>query len=107
MPAVGMCLECHKADKVPKPALLALDAEKPLAWDPALRLPDHVFFSHARHVDVAGLECLECHEDMPTSARPPETRRVIAMNDCIGCHEHKTDKPAAQAATIDCARCHR
>ena len=110
LPPIGTCLKCHNeapGDHPVKQKLAALAAANAtLAWDPALRIPDHVFFSHSRHVEVANLECLSCHEDMPHRTAPPDRRRTIAMAKCIGCHFIK-ESPAAQRATLDCASCHR
>ncbi len=112
LPTLATCASCHKDPPPAGNALLSRLSEiqksgVEFQWDPTLRLADHVFFSHVRHVDVAELECAECHADMPKRTKPPTTRRTVAMNECIGCHEKHKDRPSAKRAITDCASCHR
>lgn len=111
LPALETCTTCHTeepAGNTKKEELRRLgEAGEPLVWDPALRLADDVVFSHARHVDVAGFECAECHADMPERTEPPAERRTVSMDACIACHEEHQDRPRAQRAIYDCAACHR
>jgi hypothetical protein len=112
LPSLAKCRSCH-ASMVgqPNPAkqqlkvLLASGA--PLRWDPLLRLPEHVVFSHARHVDVAGLDCLDCHAEMVSLASPPRYERTMQMDSCIACHKRHHDNAAARRGTVNCTACHR
>ncbi|MFK7757079.1 MAG: c-type cytochrome [Flavobacteriales bacterium] len=35
--------------------------QKPITWNKVHNLPDHVYFNHSQHVNVAGIECQQCH----------------------------------------------
>jgi len=114
LPTVDTCTTCHMDDPEPGAAaglftLAQYSADgNELEWDPMLRLPDHVYFSHIRHVEVAKLECVACHSDMPKRTEPPQHRRTMAMQTCVGCHEDHADQSAsARRASVDCASCHR
>jgi hypothetical protein len=102
LPALEVCRTCHPPIKAESPEIARLlavaAAGERLAWVPVYRVPDYVFFSHARHVK-AGHACAECHG-------PVETRDVLqkevstSMNACLGCHRRK-------AAPQDCVACHQ
>ena len=54
-------------------------------WNRVYSLPDHVFFSHAQHVKVGGIECAECHgavEEMDIIQQFND----LSMGWCINCH---------------------
>lgn len=69
--------------------------------EPVIRVPDHVFFPHRRHVGVAGIDCAVCHGDVGVSRRVASRPPVEpSMNFCVNCHE-------TAGATTDCIACHR
>jgi len=35
--------------------------QKPITWNKVHNLPDHVYFNHSQHVNVAGIACQQCH----------------------------------------------
>ncbi len=112
LPPLSTCTGCHKdpppADNPKKLELARLaGAGKALDWRPLFRVPDHVFFSHPRHVDVAELECASCHGDMLERTEPPMYAATIGMSACIKCHEGIHDPVVAKRAALDCAACHR
>lgn len=39
---------------------------EPIKWNKVHNLPDHVYFSHAQHVSVGGLDCRNCHGPVET-----------------------------------------
>ena len=39
---------------------------EPVVWNKVHNLPDHVYFSHAQHVEVGGLDCKNCHGPVET-----------------------------------------
>ena len=93
---------CIRDSAKTKPAVLALakavEEGRPTEWARVHRLPDHVFFTHERHV-VAGLACRECH------GRVDEMQLVrqvapLTMGFCIECH-------ARRGAPLDCLACHK
>jgi hypothetical protein len=46
-------------------------------------LPDFVYFNHAQHVTVGGIECQTCHGPVETYEKA-----ICSVNDgwCINCH---------------------
>ncbi len=110
LPGIQVCTGCHatppfRGAGAPTQAQWQAwdtgDGDAPPVWNRLFRLPSHVFFSHRRHTNVAGLPCARCHGDMKDRRTPPEfPLRTLKMRDCIGCHE-------AEKVTTDCARCHR
>lgn len=67
-----------------KDAVLA-QIQKPIEWVRIHNLPDHVYFNHAQHVTVGGVECQSCHgavEEMEVLAQ----HAPLSMGWCISCH---------------------
>lgn len=101
LPSVAQCLFCHQVvgrdNPSLKPLYEAVEKEQPLNWLRVHRLPDHVHFTHAAHVQ-AGLTCATCHGEVKAMT---EVRQVRALNmgDCLSCHR-------ASGAPTDCATCH-
>ena len=105
MPTTETCMTCHQA-----PMSDSAEEEKvrefanrgeEIPWRRIYRLPGHAYFSHRRHVTLAGLDCRECHGDVADSP-VPQARPAVAltMTRCTGCHERL-------AASNDCDACHR
>ena len=61
---------------------------KPVEWIKVYNLPDHVFFSHAQHVEAAGLKCQECHGQVEEKDRIGLNQK-LTMGWCIDCHRTK------------------
>ncbi len=96
----------------------------PVEWIRVHNLPDHVYFNHSQHVNVAGLECQTCHgpvEEMETL----EQWAPLSMGWCVNCHrrtdisESITGNPYYQAhyhfdgdvkvediGGLECQKCH-
>jgi hypothetical protein len=110
LPRVEVCMECHEADITENPAAMAhvelvrrhARAGTEIPWQKLYALPAHVYYSHRRHVAIAGLECAGCHGDIAEAATPPPgpVARTLAMGTCMDCHE-------ARGVENDCAWCHR
>ncbi len=105
LPTLATCLTCHEnalTESSEEKKLRAFAAAKTeLAWNPLTRVPAHVYFSHRRHVQIAGLKCAECHGAMEKLTAPPQKLfRPLTMDNCLQCHQQK------QART-DCNDCHR
>jgi len=96
IPPVSVCMNCHnqvKTGKITGEAEIAkvVDAYnngKPIAWVKVHNLPDHVYYSHAQHVNVGKLDCTECHGEVE------KMDQVIQVNDlsmgwCVDCHRTK------------------
>ncbi|MCU7551236.1 c-type cytochrome [Chitinophagaceae bacterium LB-8] len=115
IPSMNVCMNCHKAistyEKGPK--LYHPDGEeingtneiaklykyanytagqpwdaskaKPVEWVKIHNLPDHVFFSHAQHVNAGKVQCQTCHgniQEMDVVKQQAE----LSMGWCINCH---------------------
>lgn len=105
LPALETCMGCHEDPATESPEekkLLVLAGSTPLpVFRKLFRLPDHVYYSHRRHVAIAGLECSTCHGDIAmTTAPPPRPLVRITMDTCVRCHDEKGVK-------TDCTHCHR
>lgn len=93
----------------------------PIVWNKVHNLPDHVFFSHKQHVNVAGVDCMQCHGDVKTytvgrvsttkdinalaatqegkeAGVIPLTRPLLTMGWCIECHQEKKIDVSADAS---------
>lgn len=118
IPEVAACLNCHATPPRPVevvlsagPALPGSDGRKPTwdelargarpAWVRVTRLPDHVMFSHRRHVASAKLDCASCHGDMRARRTALTSAPMrLDMTACLSCHTR-------EGATEDCVACHR
>jgi predicted CXXCH cytochrome family protein len=104
IPAVEVCLECHEealtdSREEEKIREFAKDGSE-IPWIQVCEVPDHVFFSHRRHVSVAEIACKQCHGDVE-SRTEPLTRPLVdlSMDFCLDCH-------ASSGASVDCVACH-
>jgi hypothetical protein len=115
IPSMARCLGCHKFVKE-DPANPALDAElkalakllrekTPIEWVRVHRLPDHVFFTHVRHVR-GGVRCQECHGEVE---RMDVVRRVasLEMGWCLECHHRKQRERPGRERLTECVTCHK
>lgn len=58
---------------------------EPVKWVRIHNLPDHVYFNHSQHVNVAGVDCQTCHgpvEEMEIAYQ----HSSLTMGWCINCH---------------------
>ncbi len=102
LPEAAVCRGCHAtAPRGTEAAWRAAGPTGRIDWVPTVRLPEHVMFSHRRHVTLARLDCVSCHADVGTRATLPRTAPVrLDMNACLSCHRR-------EGASEDCAACHR
>jgi mono/diheme cytochrome c family protein len=56
-----------------------------VAWTKIHNLPDHVFFSHAQHVNAGKVQCQTCHGEIQ---KMDEVKQFadLSMGWCINCH---------------------
>ena len=104
MPRVATCLECHKDPVTESPEeekIRKIQKEgQEIHWNRIYQQPDHVFFSHRRHVVLGKMECESCHGTIGQSERPPSKPWVkMTMNWCMECHSKRK-------VTNDCLACH-
>ncbi|MCH7482213.1 MAG: cytochrome c3 family protein [Chloroflexi bacterium] len=111
IPAVAQCLFCHDFNKIDgslsesgtaqvELAKLIADlgeTQEPINWARVYRLPDHVQFVHAPHIQQ-GISCSTCHGDI-ASMQVVKQVRNLKMRDCVDCHK-------ANNAPTDCSTCH-
>ena len=97
IPSLNICMNCHnqiKSGAVTGEAEIAklvnaYNNNEPIEWVRIHNLPDHAYFNHSQHVNVAGLECQTCHgpiEEMDVVRQ----HSLLTMGWCIDCHR-KTD----------------
>jgi menaquinone reductase, multiheme cytochrome c subunit len=106
LPAITICEDCHGGEPMSDSSeelelLRYMDAGHEIPWARVYRVPDHVFFSHRRHVVLGELECSLCHGDVPSMAAPITTAYLpTTMQACMNCHRERK-------VTNDCLACHR
>lgn len=101
-PHLGICMSCHRTIATDREEIRKLtrhsEEKRPVEWNRVYFLPEHVYFTHKRHVK-AGVDCSECHGQVGTMRK---IRRVksLKMGWCVSCHR-------ARGAPLDCATCHK
>jgi hypothetical protein len=107
LPANVVCKDCHGPDDLDADSsadlvqlIRSFERDEEIPWVQVHKLADHVRFSHARHVEVAGLSCEQCHGDISTLDRPPAHPFFrLRMSWCLDCHRERD-------ASEDCRPCH-
>ena len=104
MPDLNTCLECHKelVTKSPEEEKIRQFQQKGkgISWKRIYEQPDHVFFSHRRHVVLGKLSCQTCHGEIGQSEKPLTKPWVkMTMTWCMDCH-------TKSKVTNDCLACH-
>ncbi|MFI2742054.1 c-type cytochrome [Zhouia sp. PK063] len=100
----------------------------PVKWIKIHNLPDFVYFNHSQHVEVAGVQCQQCHGPIQ-EMEVVKQYAPLTMGWCINCHrktnvkmegneyykkiheelskKYGVDKlTAAQMGGIECGKCH-
>ena len=115
VPSMARCQGCHKFVK-DDPANPAVDAElkslvktlrskTPIEWVRVHRLPDHVFFTHERHVR-AGVRCQECHGEVEKMEVVHQVA-PLTMGWCLDCHHRKQREQRGRERLTECVTCHK
>jgi hypothetical protein len=107
IPPVDLCMGCHTlvaGQNNPEEVAKLVDyynRGESIPWVRIYKISDHAHFPHMRHIN-AGLDCTECHGDVP-SMGPIEERDPAWGGDnmgwCVSCH-------VEQEARRDCTVCH-
>lgn len=102
IPSLGRCVGCHRFVDRQKPDVQkinqAFEDRKAIEWVRVNRVPDHVYFTHERHI-AAGVRCQHCHGAIE---KMDVTRQVhsMSMGWCVDCHR-------SRGASIGCLTCHK
>ncbi len=102
VPSVQKCMSCHRVVATDRPEIKKLrkywDEKEPIPWVRVHSLPQHVYFTHKRHIK-ARVECTECHGFVQTM---DVVRKVssLKMGWCVSCHRTNN-------APTDCLTCHK
>ena len=102
IPSMARCFGCHKFVARDKPevqkVVQAYQGGKVLEWTRVYRVPDHVFFTHERHI-AAGLRCQTCHGEVQQMDTVRQAS-PLTMGWCLDCHRQRR-------APTDCLVCHK
>jgi hypothetical protein len=117
IPKLAKCQECHTETPLGETKDEAVFTEmyvvkeKEVPWYVYSRQPDCVFFSHAAHTKVEGMNCVTCHGPIGTSTnlKPYEENRITGYSRDIwgqniwGIKKYSWDRMKMD----DCAECHK
>jgi hypothetical protein len=102
IPSVQKCMECHEDVAGEKEEIKKLTKywkdKKPIPWIKVHNLPDHVYFTHKRHIKK-NIDCSACHGDVKNMTIAKQVRS-LKMGWCVKCHKKNN-------APIDCLTCHK
>lgn len=95
IPGTAVCMNCHnvvKKGKITGEAEIAKVVEswnnkKPIEWVRVHNLPDHVWFSHAQHVNAGKRQCQECHGKVEEMDKIVQVEN-LGMGWCVNCHRN-------------------
>ena len=148
VPSANVCMNCHTyinegrseegTQEISKIyAAIGFDPEtrsyiegyeqQPIEWIRIHNLPDLAYFNHSQHVNVAGVECQECHGPIQ-EMEVVEQYSPLTMGWCINCHRetkvdttnnyyhdlnnnwiekyHGEDITAEKIGGLECGKCH-
>ena len=102
IPRTQVCVTCHSGIESNHPEIKKIfeyyERKEEIPWVRVYQMPEHVFFSHKRHVK-AEIACSVCHGKMGESTKA--VREVHhTMGSCMECHREKN-------ASLDCWTCHK
>ncbi|MFQ6004813.1 MAG: cytochrome c3 family protein [Woeseia sp.] len=102
LPATETCMSCHITIAKDKPAIMALreysESGQQIPWVRVYAITPGVSWSHRAHLNAA-TQCETCHGDVRQVETVSETKAILAMASCIGCHR-------AREAAAECVTCH-
>ncbi len=100
IPSANICMNCHSQIKTESPKLEKLRKSwatgKPIEWVRVHNLPDLAYFNHSQHVNVAGLECQQCHGPIE-KMEVVQQYSPLTMGWCINCHRETVVKAEGNA----------
>lgn len=116
IPSREVCSQCHEDEPLGKSrdekifVEQYLAKDKPIPWLVYSKQPPCVFFSHAAHVENAGMECETCHGNHGKSKKlkPYQYNRISTYSrDIWGQSLIPLGGPPNRMKMDDCAKCHR
>ena len=104
LPNIEACSECHQTklteSKEEEKLLRFIQDKTPIPWNRIYHVADHVYYSHAAHLDLSDLQCPTCHGNIGERESPPKRALIkFSMEFCMDCHRKRH-------ATLDCLSCH-
>ncbi|GAF01649.1 cytochrome c3 family protein [Saccharicrinis fermentans] len=93
IPGPGLCMNCHvivrEGSRSGKSEIAKLvkhfEEGSDIEWVRVHNLPDHVFFSHAQHVNAGKLDCTACHGAVD-EMHILKQENDLSMGWCLDCH---------------------
>ncbi|HAL56233.1 MAG TPA: hypothetical protein DCP63_07115 [Bacteroidetes bacterium] len=106
MPGISVCARCHEdvvhVSPERKKLQTYVSAQMEIPWKTVYDVPQHVLFSHKRHVVAGKLGCPECHGEVSGMSSPfTEPLTDLGMDACVDCHRTLYKNPH------ECLHCHR
>lgn len=96
IPPTELCLNCHNQVKTNSPEIRkikeAVDSGENIQWVKVNFFPDYAYFNHAQHVNVANLQCQQCHGPVQEMEIYYQHEK-LNMGWCIECHREKGIAP--------------
>lgn len=94
-PSTSVCMNCHNVVRKGKitgeveiaKVLDSWNTKKPVEWVRVHNLPDHVWFSHAQHVNAGKRQCQECHGKVEEMDKIVQVEN-LGMGWCVNCHRN-------------------
>lgn len=104
LPSIDICETCHsepQGESAEEAKVVeAVNEGREIAWKRIYTVPEHVFFSHRRHVTAGQIPCATCHGAVDQLTAPAPVQLVpIKMKRCMSCHDNKS-------ISNDCIDCH-
>jgi hypothetical protein len=104
LPDIEICQDCHleamTETELEANLLTYTNENRAIPWQRIYQVPDHVYFSHRRHVALGKLDCEKCHGNVRQLTEPADKPIINpTMNWCMDCHEESR-------VSNDCLGCH-
>ncbi len=115
VPRLEVCAQCHaqpQGGSADEKRLVAeyVTPNREIPWLVYVRQPENVYFSHAPHLKLAGIECERCHgpHGQSDSLRPFQVNRISGYSRDIWGKSISgiRTKPWDGMRMSDCERCH-
>lgn len=105
IPNINLCMDCHGNEPITESKEEAkliefIEKNQYIPWKQIYNIPDHVYFSHRRHVVLGEMECSKCHGKVSELTAPAQYPYLVpSMDNCMDCHKQNK-------INNDCLACH-